>query len=143
MAHIQANGHTDMSKSAQRVTLIIYTMYLGPPTFPSGCYKLRGKLFIPCSRRKKSESNSSCSCRWSGSAYRICENVQTTIVYVNRCICLYTYVCMNTDFVYEEILYWMKYDILEKRLHTQFLFLSCNESVCVCACVYVECDGLR
>ena len=43
-----------MAKSTQLILLIIYVCiyFIGSPTLPSGCYKLRGKLNIPCSGYK-------------------------------------------------------------------------------------------
>ena len=56
LVRICTHSHTGMAKSTQLVTLIIYIYtyiyFIGSPTFPSGCYKLRGKLNIPCSEYK-------------------------------------------------------------------------------------------
>ena len=45
----------DMTKSTQLIMLIIYVhiYFIKSPAFPSGHYKHRGKLNIPCSGYKK------------------------------------------------------------------------------------------
>ena len=46
----QEDGQAALAKSTQLVMLIIYIyIFIGSPTTPSGSYKRRGKLDIPCS----------------------------------------------------------------------------------------------
>ena len=56
LVRIYADEQTDMAKSNQLVTLITYIhiYFVGSP-FPFGCYKLRGKLNIPCAGYKNSQ----------------------------------------------------------------------------------------
>ena len=96
-AYIQTDGRKDsktkMTKLIQLVMLIIYicTIYIiGSPTFRSGCYKLRGKLNVPCSGYKNSSFQTIAFSFKQGNIH-----TYNTCVYV--CIDLYIH-----TYVYEE-----------------------------------------